>query len=57
MRYVVDKIITTNIFKTEAHDSIVYGYFYIRFIEHMLADRTLIDYTHLFSLHDFDKNN
>ena len=57
MRYIVDKIITTNIFKTEAHDSIVYGYFYIRFIEHMLADRTLIDYTHLFSLHDFDKNN
>ena len=57
MRFISDKNITTNIFKTQAHDSIMYGYFYIRFIDHMFADRTLIDYINLFSLHGFNKNN
>ena len=32
-------------------------YFCIGFIDFMLADKTLIDYTNLFSPGDFDKND
>ena len=33
------------------------GYFCIGFIDFMLAGKKLTDYTNLFSLHDFKKNN
>ena len=33
------------------------GYFYIGFIDFMLAGKTLIDYTNLFSPCDFNKND
>ena len=33
------------------------GYFCIGFIDFILADKKLIDYTSLFSPYDFDKNN
>ena len=33
------------------------GYFCIGFIDFILAGKILIDYTYLFSPHDFDKNN
>ena len=33
------------------------GYFYIGFIDFMLAGKTLTDDTALFSPHDFDKND
>ena len=32
------------------------GYFCIGFIDIMLAGKTLIDYTNMFSPHDFNKN-
>ena len=33
------------------------GYFCIGFIDFMLADRKLTDFTSLFSLHDFGEND
>ena len=33
------------------------GYFCIRFIDFLLVDKKLTDYTHLFSPYDFDKND
>ena len=33
------------------------GYFFIGFIDFMLAGKTLIDYTNLFSPYDFNKND
>ena len=33
------------------------GYFSIGFTDFMLANKTLTDYTNLFSPYDFDKNN
>ena len=33
------------------------GYFCIRFIDFMLADKKLTDFTNLFSPYDFDKND
>ena len=32
------------------------GYFFIGFIDFMLAGKKLIDFTNLFSPYDFDKN-
>ena len=33
------------------------GYFCIGFIDFMLVGKTFIDYTNLFSLYDFNKND
>ena len=40
--------ITTNIFRIQAYDSIMCGYFCIGFIDFMLAGKTLTEYTNLF---------
>ena len=49
--------ITTNIFRIQAYDSIMCGYFCIGFIDFMLGGKKLTDYTNLFSPHDFKKND
>ena len=48
--------ITTNIFRIQAYDSIMCGYFCIGFIDFMLAGKTLTEYTNLFSINNFKKN-
>ena len=50
-----DKNIRTNIFRIQASNSIMFGYFCIEFIDFKLAGKTLIDYTSLFSLYDLAK--
>ena len=52
-----NKDIKTNIFKIQAYDSIMCGYFCILFIEFMLNGKTLNDFTNSFSPHDFKKND
>ena len=52
-----NKNIKANIFRVQANDSVMCGYFYIGFIDFMLASKKLTDYTNLFSPHDFKKNN
>ena len=52
-----NKNIITNIFRIQAYDSIMCGYFCIGFINFMLADKKLTDYTNLFSPYDFKKND
>ena len=49
--------IKSNIFRIQAYDSIMCGYFCIEFINYMLKGKTLLDYTNLFSLNDFKKND
>ena len=51
------KRIKGNIFRIQAYDSIMCGYFCIEFINHMLKGKTLLDYTNLFSPNDFKKND
>ena len=41
----------------QENNSIICGYFYIGFIECMLAGKKLTDYTNLFSPYDFKKND
>ena len=49
--------IKSNIFRIQAYDSIMCGYFCIEFIDYMLKGKTLLDYTNLFSPNDFKKND
>ena len=55
--FIGNKNIKANIYRVQANDSVMCGYFCIGFIDFMLAGKTLIDYTALFSPHDFDKND
>ena len=52
-----NKNIITNIFGVQAYDSIMCGYFYIEFIEFMVAGKTLTEYTNLISANNFKKND
>ena len=54
--FISHKNITTNIFRIQAYDSIMCGYFCIRFIDFMLAGKTLTDFTILFSPNNLTKN-
>ena len=49
--------IKRNIFRIQAYDSIMCGYFCIEFINYMLKGKKLLDYTNLFSPNDFKKND
>ena len=51
------KNIRANIFQVQANDSVMCGYFCIRFIDYMLAGKKLTDYTSLYSSYDFKKND
>ena len=51
--FIKNRNIRTNIFRIQAYDSIMCGYFCIGFIDFMLAGKKLTDYTNLFSPHDF----
>ena len=51
------KNIKADIFRAHANNSIVCGYFCIGFNGLMLAGKTLIDYTSLFSPYDFEKKD
>ena len=56
-KFIKNKNIKTNIFRIQAYNSIMCGYFCIGFINFMLAGKTLTDFTSLFSPYDFDKND
>ena len=56
-KFVGSKNIKPNIFRVQANNSVMCGYFCIRFIDFMLAGKKLTDYTNLFSPHDFKKND
>ena len=47
----------TNIFRIEAYDSIMCGYFCIEFIDFMFAGKTLTGFINLFSPNNFKKND
>ena len=46
----------TNIFRIQAYDSIMCGYFCILFTDFLLKGKTLNDFTNLFSPNNFLKN-
>ena len=55
--FISNKSIKTNIFRIQGYDSRMCRYFCIGFIDFMLAAKTLTEFTNLFSLNNFKKND
>ena len=55
--FINNKNIKTNIFRIQAYDSVICGYFYIGFIDFMLKRKTLTEFTNLFSPNNFKEND
>ena len=47
--FINNKNIKTNIFRIQAYDSVMFGYFCIKFIDFMFKGKTLTEFTNLFS--------
>ena len=54
-KFIGNKNTKTNIFRIQAYDSIMCGYFCIGFVDFMLAKETLTEFTNLFSPNNFKK--
>ena len=48
-------LITTNIFRMQTYDSVMFGYFCIGFIDLMLKGKIITDFTNLYSPNNFKK--
>ena len=57
IKFIENRNIKTNIFRIQAYDSIMCGYFCIGFIDFMFKGKSLSDYTNLFLPNDFKKND
>ena len=56
-KFIGNKNIITNIFRIQVYDSVICGYFYIRFIGFIFSGNSLTEFTNIFSPNDFKKNN
>ena len=56
-KFIGNKKIKASIFRIQAYDSIMCGYFCIEFINYMLKGKKLLDYTNLFLPNDFKNND
>ena len=56
-KFINNKNIIANIFRLQAYDSIMRGYFCIGFIDFMFKYNNLTDFTNLFSPNDFKNND
>ena len=57
IKKLTEKEIITNIYRIRAYDSIICRYFCVGFIDFMLKGKSLIDYTNLFSPHEYENND
>ena len=56
-KFIDTSTVVTNIFRIQANDSIMCGYFCIGFIDFMLSGKTLTEFTNPFSPNNFQKND
>ena len=56
-KFIGNKNIKANVYCVQANNPIMCGYFCTGFVDCMLAGKTLIDYTNMFSPYDFNKND
>ena len=56
-KFIGNKNTITNIYRIQAYDSIMCGYFCIGFIDLMLKGKSLLDYTSLCSPNNYEKND
>ena len=52
-----NKNIVTNIYRIQAYDLIMYGYFCVGFTDFMLKGKSWLDYTNLFFVNEYKKND
>ena len=57
IKCIENKNIKTNIFRIQAYDSIMSGYFCITSVDFMFKGKSLIDFTNLFLPNNFKKND
>ena len=57
IKFIGHRNVIANIFRIQAYESILCGYFCIGFINFMFKGKTLTDFTNLFSPYDFKKND
>ena len=55
--FIDNKNIIANIFRIQAYDSVMCGYFCVGFINYMFMGKSLTDYTNLLSPNNFKKND
>ena len=55
-RFIINKSKISNIFRIQAYDSVMCGYFCISFINYIFMGKSLTNYTNLFSPNNFKKN-
>ena len=56
-RIINNKNIIANVFRIQAYDSVMCGYFCIGFINYMFKGNSLTDFTNIFSLNNLEKND
>ena len=56
-KFIDSKNVIANIFRIQAYDSIMCGYFCIGFIDFMFKGKTLTEYTNIFLPNNFKKND
>ena len=56
-KFIENKNITANIYRIQAHDSIMCEYFCNGFIDFMLKGKRVSEYTNLFSTNKYKKND
>ena len=44
-----------NIYRIQAYDSVMFGYFYIGFIDFILKSKSLMDFTNLLFYNEYEK--
>ena len=57
IKFIKNKNFKTNIFRMQAYDSIMCGYFCIGFIDFVFKGKTLTKHANLFSPNDFKRND
>ena len=56
-KFIGNKNIITNIYRIQAYDSTMCGYFCIEFIDFLLKGKRLLEFTNLFSPDEYKKND
>ena len=56
-KFISNKNIITKIYRVQAYDSIMCGYYCIGFIDFMLKGKSLLEYTNLFSPNGCERND
>ena len=55
-KFIGNKNIITNIYRIQAYDSIMCGYFRIGFIDFMLEGKSLLEHINVYSLSEYKRN-